>query len=58
MAELKINEGQGRWSMLTILHCQSLYFFLAAFTGFFAIVLTFLTIPTIKYALLLINLLR
>jgi hypothetical protein len=39
----------GVW--LTILHCQLLYFFLAAFTGFFAFALTFLTIPSIKYIL-------
>jgi hypothetical protein len=29
------------------------YFFLAAFTGFFAFVLVFLTIPNIKYVLLI-----
>jgi hypothetical protein len=28
-----------------------LYFFLAAFTGFFAFILVFLTIPNIKYVL-------
>jgi hypothetical protein len=41
----------GVW--LNILHCQPLYFFLAAFTGLFAFVFAFLTILNIEYVLLI-----